>query len=177
MESSVLLLTRRDALSIGGLLFGLSMNIVASDASDQRGSMPVGARTSAPDAFNSWPESFDGDFMKVHYLEIVTQEVDSVCAMYEQALGLTFNDADQNLGGARTVKLANGGMLGVRGPMHTNEKPVVRPYLLVEDIAAAVAKAKDLGAEIAVPPMLIPGHGSCAIYFLGGVEFGLWQNS
>lgn len=31
------------------------------------------------------------------------------------------------------------------------------------------------GAVIAVPPMTIPGHGTCAIYFQGGVQAGLWQ--
>lgn len=113
--------------------------------------------------------------MNVHYLEIVTKDVDAVCALHSQVLGLTFSDVDQNLGGARTVRLENGGVLGVRAPMHDGERPVVRPYMLVDDIAAAIATARESGAEIAVPPMVIPGQGSCAIYFLGGIEFGLWQ--
>jgi predicted enzyme related to lactoylglutathione lyase len=51
----------------------------------------------------------------------------------------------------------------------------VRPYWLVEDIEAAVAAAEEAGAQIALPPMELPGHGRCAIYFAGGVEHGLWQ--
>jgi predicted enzyme related to lactoylglutathione lyase len=59
--------------------------------------------------------------------------------------------------------------------MHDGEKPVTRAYVLVEDIEAAVAAAAASGAVIAVPPMEIAGHGTCAIYFQGGIEAGLWQ--
>jgi predicted enzyme related to lactoylglutathione lyase len=106
---------------------------------------------------------------------MVTPDVDAVCATYAQLHGVTFGDGDPALGGARTTKLADGGMLGVRAPMHAGERPVVRPYVLVDDIAAAVAAATQAGAEIAVPPMEIEGHGTCAIYFQGGIECALWQ--
>ena len=52
---------------------------------------------------------------------------------------------------------------------------MVRPYWLVDDIASAVAAAVRAGAEVAHPPLEIPGHGTFAIYFQGGVEHGLWQ--
>jgi predicted enzyme related to lactoylglutathione lyase len=54
--------------------------------------------------------------------------------------------------------------------------PVVRPYLLVEDIEAAVKVAEKEGAEVALPPMKIPGQGTFSIYILGGIEHGLWQH-
>jgi predicted enzyme related to lactoylglutathione lyase len=66
-------------------------------------------------------------------------------------------------------------MMGVRAPMAEHEQPVVRPYLLVDDIEAAVEAARVAGAEIAHPPMEIPGHGSFAIYFHGPIQYGLWQ--
>ncbi len=113
--------------------------------------------------------------MQIPYLEIVTANVDAVCATYSQLHGVTFSDGDPALGGAHTAKLADGGTLGVRAPMHDGERPVVRPYILVEDIAAAVAAAVDCGGVIAVPPMKIEGHGTCAIFFQGGIECGLWQ--
>lgn len=113
--------------------------------------------------------------MQISYLEIVTPDVEAVCKTYSQLHGVTFGDGDPALGGARTTKLAGGGTLGVRSPMHDGEKPVVRPYVLVENIAAAVAAATEAGAVIAVPPMKIEGHGICAIYFQGGVECALWQ--
>lgn len=113
--------------------------------------------------------------MHVHYLEIVTPDVDAMCAQYSKVHGVTFGDPDANLGGARTAKLTGGGMLGIRGPLRDNETPVVRPYLLVDDIAASVTAAADAGAEIALSPMELPGHGTCAIVIQGGIEWGLWQ--
>jgi predicted enzyme related to lactoylglutathione lyase len=114
--------------------------------------------------------------MQIRYLEIVTTDVQAICTLYSKIHGVTFGDADQNLGGARTARLANGAMLGVRAPMHDGERPVVRPYILVEDIEAAVAAATKSGAEILVPPMKLPGHGTCAIVYQGGIESGLWQD-
>jgi predicted enzyme related to lactoylglutathione lyase len=73
------------------------------------------------------------------------------------------------------AELAGGGRVGVRAPMHESEKPVVRPYWLVDDIEAALATAVASGAEVAHPPLEIPGQGTFAIYFLGGTQQGLWQ--
>ena len=113
--------------------------------------------------------------MRIHYLEIVTKDVDAVCATYAQLHGVTFGEADAGLGGARTAPLPDGGMVGVRAPMHDTEETLVRPYLLVDDIDAAAGAAVESGAEIAHPPMEIPGHGKFAIYIQGGIHHGLWQ--
>ncbi|MEM7260399.1 MAG: hydroxylase [Planctomycetota bacterium] len=114
--------------------------------------------------------------MRVHYLEIVTPEVDAMCTTYADANGLEFGEPDMGLGNARTAALPNGGMVGIRAPMHEAETPVVRPYWLVEDIEAAVAAAVASGAQVAHPPLEIPGHGTFAIYIHGGIQHGLWQN-
>jgi predicted enzyme related to lactoylglutathione lyase len=113
----------------------------------------------------------------IQYLEIVTNDVETTCALYSRMHGVTFSDPDQNLGGARTSPLASGGAVGIRPPMHSAERPVVRPYTLVKDIAAAVAAGANAGAVIAVPPMEISGHGICAILIQNGIESGLWQLS
>lgn len=113
--------------------------------------------------------------MQIHYLEIVTEEVDAVCAAYAAANGAQFGEADAGLGGARTAPLPGGGSVGVRAPMHETEDPVVRPYWLVDDIHAAVAAAMEAGAEVAHPPLEIPGHGTFAIYIQGNIHHGLWQ--
>ncbi len=113
--------------------------------------------------------------MQIHYLEIVTKEVDAVCAAYASANGTQFGEPDAGLGNARTAALAGGGLLGVRAPLRGTEEPVVRPYWLVQDIQAAVAAAVRSGGEVAVPPTEIPGHGTFAIYLQGGNDHGLWQ--
>ena len=113
--------------------------------------------------------------MQVHYLEIVTKDVDAVCAAYAAATGVRFGGPDTGLGNARTAALPGGGLLGVRAPMHESEEPVVRPYWLVEDIEAALTAAVEAGGEIAHPPMETPGHGTFAIYMHGGIYHGLWK--
>lgn len=113
--------------------------------------------------------------MQIHYLEIVTKEVDAVCAAYAAANGVQFGEPDAALGNARTAAMPGGGLVGVRAPLRENEEPVVRPYWLVDDIEAAVAAAVKAGGMLAVPPMELPGHGTCAIYIQGGINHGFWQ--
>lgn len=113
--------------------------------------------------------------MKLHYLEIVTKDVDAVCSAYSSALGVSFREPDAVLGNARTVELPGGWLLGVRAPMHSSEEPVVRPYWLVVDIDEALAEAVAAGGQVALSPLPLPGYGSCAIYFHGGAQHGLWQ--
>lgn len=121
------------------------------------------------------PEATTENTMNVHYLEIVTPDVDATCAALEKMHGVTFGKPVAELGNARTAALKEGGRMGVRAPMHEAEMPVVRPYVLVDDVNAAVKKAEAAGAEIALPFMEIPGQGKIAIYVLGGIEHGLWQ--
>ena len=111
----------------------------------------------------------------IQYLEIVTPEVDATCAAYAAAHGVRFSPPDPALGDARTAPLPGGGLVGVRAPLRETEEPVVRPYWLVDDIAAAYRAALESGGEPALPPMSLPGHGQCAIYFRGRIEHGLWQ--
>jgi predicted enzyme related to lactoylglutathione lyase len=113
--------------------------------------------------------------MQVYYLEIVTKEVDAVCAAYSAAYGVQFGEPDDGLGKARTAPMKGGGLVGVRAPLRKTEEPVVRPYWLVDDIEAAVARAVKAGAVVAHPPLKIPRHGTFAICIQGGNDHGFWQ--
>ena len=113
--------------------------------------------------------------IKVHYLEIVTAKVDGTCLALGNAHGVTFGEPIAEFGNARTTNLRDGGIIGVRAPMRETEQPVVRPYLLVDDIEAAIKAAESAGGKVAMPPMEIPGHGTFATWILGGIEHGLWQ--
>lgn len=129
----------------------------------------------APWALAGPQEKKKAEALQVYYLEIVTKEVDQVCAAYSAAGGVTFGKPDAGLGGARTAPMAGGGLIGVRAPLRETEAPVVRPYWLVKDIKAAVAAARKAGGQVAVEPTEIPGHGKFAIYLQGGVDHGLWE--
>ena len=113
--------------------------------------------------------------MRIHYLEIVTPKVDALCEQYSKIHDVTFSEPDPNLGGARTAKLSGGGSIAIRGPLRETETPVIRPYTLVDNLKEAVAAAAEAGAEIAIPSMEIPGHGTIAVVIQGGIECGLWQ--
>lgn len=115
--------------------------------------------------------------MRIGYLEIVTPDVGAVCANYAKLYDVEFSEPVAELGGARTATLEGNGRLGVRGPLRPDEAPVVRPYLLVEDVRAAAERAQKAGAKIAHPPIELPGQGTFAIYIQGGIEHGLWQDA
>ncbi len=113
--------------------------------------------------------------MQMHYLEIVTPELDATCAALEKVHHVQFGKPEASLGNARTTRLPSGVTIGVRAPMNAAEMPVVRPYFLVDDLESAVNAAASAGAQIALPSMEIPGHGTIAIYFMGGAQYGLWK--
>ena len=113
--------------------------------------------------------------MKVHYLEIVSHDVDAVCRAYEEIHSVRFGEPEELLGGARTCELPDGSITGVRSPLREDEDPVVRPYWLVEDMDRALAAVESQGAEVAMYATEIPGKGKFAIYLLGSNQHGLWQ--
>jgi len=117
--------------------------------------------------------------MILHYLEIVTPDVDATCSALGRSLGAEFGEPIAELGGARTAVLdgggAVGGEVGVRAPMHESEEPVVRAYHRVDDLEQALAAATEAGGEVALGATEIPGRGTIAIYILGGIQHGLWQ--
>lgn len=137
---------------------------------------PATTEPSDREVLTSEPELSDVEpTMQVHYLEIVTPDVDATCAALAGVHGVTFDSPVPEFGNARTAALDGGGLLGVRAPMRPDEDPIVRPYVLVEDLDAAVEAAEAAGGTIALPPMEIPGRGRFAIYILGGINHGLWQ--
>lgn len=113
--------------------------------------------------------------MGVHYLEIVSNDVDALCALYERMHGLSFGQPDPDLGHARVATRADGTMVGIRKPLAAHETPIMRTYLAVEDIQRAAKEAEAGGALVAYPPTRQGQRGTFAIVIQGGVQHGLWQ--
>ena len=111
----------------------------------------------------------------VHYLEIVTPDVEAVRNLYEESYGWHFQPIEPALGNAFVAELPGGVLCGIRAPMHAEEKPTVRTYVRVADIKTSVQRATQLGATVLLEQMEIPGHGVIAIYLHGGIEHGIWQ--
>lgn len=110
-----------------------------------------------------------------YYLETVTADVEAARQLYGKAYGWRFEAKGPEWGNSFVATLPDDSLCGIRAPLHVQEKPIVRTYLRVTDIEKAVQEAGQLGAEIALEPMEIPGQGMIAIYLHGGIEQGLWQ--
>lgn len=113
--------------------------------------------------------------MVVHYLEIVTNDVDAMMALYERVHGLRFGPPDADLGQARVATRPDGTLIGIRAPLAAHEQPIVRAYVKVDDIQRAVKTAEDSGATTAYPPTAQGQRGTFAIVIQGGVQHGFWQ--
>lgn len=113
--------------------------------------------------------------MAVHYLEIVSNDVDTLTRLYERIHGLSFGAPDPDLGQARVATRADGTLVGIRKPLAAHEQPIMRCHLAVEDIQHAVKKAEENGAIVAYPPTQQGQRGTFAIVIQGDVQHGLWQ--
>jgi predicted enzyme related to lactoylglutathione lyase len=113
--------------------------------------------------------------MAVHYVEIVSNDVDSLTELYHVMHGLSFGPPDPDLGQARVATRVDGTLVGIRKPLAAHEQPIIRVYHVVGDIQKAVARAEDAGATIAYPPTQQGHRGTFAIVIQGGVQHGLWQ--
>lgn len=113
--------------------------------------------------------------MAVHYVEIVSNDTEAVRSLYERWHGLSFGPPDPDLGKARVAERPDGSLVGIREPLAAHESPIVRTYLAVEDIEAAVKQAEAQGALIAYPPTRQGERGTFAIVIHGDVQHGLWQ--
>jgi len=113
--------------------------------------------------------------MNVHYLEIVSDDLDTLVALYQQMYGLSFGPPDPDLGQARVATRPDGTLVGIRKPLAAHEQPIMRSYLAVEDIERAAKDAADCGAMVAYGPTTQGQRGTFAIVIQGGVQHGLWQ--
>ena len=111
------------------------------------------------------------------HVELGTTDPDKAKSFYRSLFDWQLNDVD--MGGGMTYTLINvgegtgGGMM--KHPMEGAPSTWL-PYVLVDDIAAATAKARSLGANILVDTKVVQGAGSLSIIVdPTGAALGLWQ--
>ncbi len=111
------------------------------------------------------------------HVELNTQDVAKAKSFYRSMFAWTLKDVD--MGGGMIYTMINvgdgtgGGMM--QHPM-PNEPSMWLPYVLVDDIVAATAKAKSLGATVIRDVMEVMGEGSLSIIRdPSGATLGMWQ--
>jgi predicted enzyme related to lactoylglutathione lyase len=110
--------------------------------------------------------------------ELVTADAGSATPFYDQMLGIKADQMD--MGGRQTYTTFNVGGRSVGGTMAPQTEgvpPHWNVYFNVDDADAAVAKAKDLGAQEIAPAFDVPGVGRMAVLQdPQGAMFNLMQN-
>jgi predicted enzyme related to lactoylglutathione lyase len=111
------------------------------------------------------------------HVELNTQDIAKAKSFYQSMFAWKLNDTD--MGGGMIYTLIDVGE-GTGGGMMKHPMPgapsMWLPYVLVDDIAAATAKAKSLGATIVRDVMEVAGAGSLSIITdPTGAMLGFWQ--
>src|ERR1700761_8541429 len=110
------------------------------------------------------------------HVELNTQDVAKAKSFYQSLFAWSLNDVDM---GDMTYTMIDVGD-GTGGGMMKHPMPgapsMWLPYVLVDDIVAATAKAKSLGATVVRDVMEVTGAGSLSIITdPTGATLGLWQ--
>jgi len=105
-----------------------------------------------------------GDFC---WNELMTTDGPAARAFYTGLFGWDVEEKDMGPAGVYTLWQNDGkgagGMMQMNGPQFEGVPPHWMSYVAVDDVDASAAKATELGGEIKVPPMDIPGIGRFAV--------------
>ncbi len=112
--------------------------------------------------------------------ELMTTDTGKAEKFYREVTGLTVNPGPylMIMSGDQPV----GGLVGPtpKGPIWPSGGPEPHwiPYIGVENVDAAVKKAKELGGQVLLPPVDVPGFGRAAVLRdPQGAAFGLFTTS
>ncbi len=111
------------------------------------------------------------------HVELNTQDVAKAKSFYQSLFDWSLNDVEMGAGKVYTLvnvgEGTGGGMM--KHPMEGAQSTWL-PYVLVDDIAAATAKARSLGATVVQDVMEVPNEGSLSVIIdPTGAALGLWQ--
>ena len=112
------------------------------------------------------------------HVELNSTDVDKAKSFYRSLFDWQLEDVD--MGGGMTYTMVKVGEEGTGGGMMKHPAPGVPSawlaYVLVDDVAAATAKAKSLGASVMRDVTEVAGYGSFSIITdPTGAALGLWQ--
>ena len=119
-------------------------------------------------------EPMDSKQSPVRQFQFIARDPAKVAAFYEHLFGWTVNDA--NAFGYRTISTGTKGIDGGIWPAPPDARPFVQLFVEVDDIAAAVERALQLGAKVVVPPQALPdGDEMSVLVDPEGLSFGIFR--
>jgi uncharacterized protein len=110
------------------------------------------------------------------HVELNTTNPDQAKGFYGKLFGWNFADAEMPVGTYTMIDVGDGTGGGIMKQMIPGAPSAWLPYVLVDDITAATAQAKALGATIMKDVDEVPDMGSLSIIVdPTGAVLGLWQ--
>lgn len=112
------------------------------------------------------------------WVDLQTPDIDAARAFYQAVFGWAYDIGGPEYGGYTTARVGDRQAAGMSGPMPgAPPQPAAWSlYFATDDIAADVARAQALGAQVLAPPMAVGAFGSMAVcQDPGGAAFAFWQ--
>ncbi len=111
------------------------------------------------------------------HVELNTTDVDSAKAFYGKLFAWTLEDVPMGPGTYTMIKPGSGPGGGIMKHPMPGAPSAWLTYVQVDDVHAATAKAKELGANIIADITEVPGMGWFSILIdPTGAALGLWQS-
>lgn len=122
---------------------------------------------------------------EICWVDLNAHDLEAATQWYGELFGWTHEIMPSTHEGAPPYAffLKDGAVAAGIGQMSEEMKAIGIPplwncYVMSEDCAATEAKAKELGAQITVPTMDVPGHGKLAFFMdPSGASLAAWQNT
>ena len=109
----------------------------------------------------------------VVHLELHTHDMASACAFYAELCGWTTERVDTSAGTYRS--LDPGGEISGGVVQCETRRPLWLPYVEVEEVSVATARAAELGASVLLPPREGPAGWRSVVAGCAGGEIAFWQ--
>ena len=112
----------------------------------------------------------------VTQFQILSKTPDATATFYGSLFGWKI-DANNPLGYRRIDTGSTAGIQGGIWPAPPQAPDIVQLFITVEDVAAAVRRAEELGARVLIPPTALPeGDEMAVLQDPQGMPFAVWRS-
>ena len=110
----------------------------------------------------------------VRQFQILARDPEATAAFYRRVFGWEIHQ--RNALGVRQISTGPEGMAGAIWPTPPEGKPLVQLFIAAVDLEPTVARARELGAQVVVPPQALPEGDALAILVdPEGRPFGVYR--